>query len=260
MSEEDQLKAFSEVANVYTPRGTLTRAWFPENPANEPEDPYEEPPSFFRDVTHPATNGTYLRRHMLEKRAEIAQPWYAGIRAKQTMTSEMVMLSWPPGSGPIEPYSGYYKYDDSAGQGTFVYSCDKGISPQHTEFSDVSIRGLFPGPYPLNAIMENDPEHHGTKCMGKAVGKNVGVARRAQEVVATVFDHDKQIYETWLDALAKIHEDIRAKGRGTKSVVNVSISIHYKLIPKSCIDRFGKQALFFSTRTHRLANSLPTYF
>jgi subtilisin family serine protease len=141
----------------------------------------------------------------------------------------------------VKSHSGYYKYDDSAGKGTFVYQVDHGFSPQHNEFSEVKIRPLFPGPYPVNVVMENDDKkYHGTKCLGKAVGKNVGIARRAEEVVATVWDFNKQIYETWLDGLVKVHEDIRSKARGTRSVVSISISIHYKLMPKVTIDRFGK--------------------
>lgn len=248
-AQMDSIAAFAEVAEVYTPRGTLTQDLFPFNPANIPENPDEEPPSFFRNVTHFEPNGTYMRRHVLEKKAEIAQPWYADTHApNEPMTMEMVMLSWPPGNGPVLSSSGFYRYDDSAGRGTFVYSADRGISPQHNEFSEVKIRGLFPGPHPVSAIMENDDwNFHGTKCVAKAVGKNVGVARRAEEVVVAIWDYHKQIFETWIDALAKIHEDIRSKSRGTRSVVNISISIHYKLIPKVCIDRFGKS---FSRRLH----------
>ncbi|KAG7294022.1 hypothetical protein NEMBOFW57_004083 [Staphylotrichum longicolle] len=94
----------------------------------------------------------------------------------------------------------------------------------------LSFTPLFPGPFPVSSFMETDTNGHGTKCLSKAVGKTVGVARKAR-VVATVIDLRQSIYEHFLDALVLIHEDIYVKGRGTKSVVNFSISIVADRIP-----------------------------
>ncbi|KAL3488023.1 glycosyl hydrolase family 71-domain-containing protein [Aspergillus germanicus] len=115
----------------------------------------------------------------------------------------MALLSWPPGSGPV-PASGDYRYDSSAGEGTYVYDLDYGADPDHEEFSDVF------------GWMENDEKRHGTMCLSKAVGKTVGVARKAT-VIATVWDFEKGIYEHWLDGLAKVHADLLSGNRGTKT-------------------------------------------
>jgi hypothetical protein len=60
-AQVDRITAFAEVAETYTPRGVLTHELFPDNPANIPEDPGEEPPSFFKNVTNFNSNGTYMR-------------------------------------------------------------------------------------------------------------------------------------------------------------------------------------------------------
>ncbi|KAL4929521.1 glycosyl hydrolase family 71-domain-containing protein [Aspergillus undulatus] len=95
-------------------------------------------------------------------------------------------------------------FDSSAGEGTYVYDLDYGADPTHPEFSDVF------------EWMENDEKQHGTSCISKAVGKTVGIARKAT-VIATVWDFEKGIYEHWLDGLAKVHADLLAGARGSKS-------------------------------------------
>jgi hypothetical protein len=155
----------------------------------------------------------------------------------------MAILSWPPNTG-LAPEWGDYNYDSSAGEGTYVYSCDYGAAPSHTEFSEIlSFAPLFPGPFPVRDFMENDKHRHGTGCLSKAVGKTVGIARKAR-VVATVFDYNTRIYEHYLDALARIHQDIYVKGRGPKTVVNLSISIPAGDISDTFQDRMGKSTMW----------------
>lgn len=91
--------------------------------------------------------------------------------------------------------------------------------------------------------MENDEKRHGTSCISRAAGKKLGIARKAR-VVATVFDVTTFVFEHWLDALVKIHADIYIKGRGTKSVVNLSVSILESLIPDAFQDRMGMWSFF----------------
>jgi hypothetical protein len=87
--------------------------------------------------------------------------------------------------------------------------------------------------------MGNDEKQHGTLCLSKAVGKTVGIARKAS-VVSTVWNFETYIQEHWLDGLVKIHQDIYVKGRGAKSVVNLSIAIKEGNISPAYQDRMGK--------------------
>jgi hypothetical protein len=120
-----------------------------------------------------------------------------------------------------------------------VYDLDYGADPEHDEFSDVLFHlPIHPGPYPVSGWMENDEKRHGTACLSKAVGKTVGIARKAT-AVATVWDFNKGIYEHWLDGLAKVHADISAGGRGTKSVINLSISLPQHVLSDAFVDKMG---------------------
>ena len=124
-----------------------------------------------------------------------------------------------------------------------MYSVDYGATPSHQEFSEVLfLHPLNPGPYPVSGWMENDLKKHGTLCLSKAVGKTVGIARKAT-VVAVVRDYQKSIYEHWLDALAKVHADIADGRRGTRSVVNLSISIPQHLLSATYLDKMGASSL-----------------
>lgn len=220
--QADTLRNHALVRDVYIPKGKLTagNSGFQQNilsGGKESNDPL-------------VANSTLGERSVLSKRAEIVN---SGV------PDTMALFSWPPGTGVV-PDPGEYKFDSSAGEGTYVYSCDFGAAPSHPEFSEIeSFTPLFPGPLPITDWMENDNKRHGTKCLSKAVGKTVGIARKAR-VVATVFDFNTFILEHFLDGLALIHDDIYVKGRGTKSVVNLSISIPADWIPVAYQDRLGE--------------------
>lgn len=225
------------VKHVYVPMGPLVQSGLSILPRMQTEgnSPVESNPS--------DGNSTINERSALAKRAEIVVP---------NEPDTMVLLSWPPGTGPV-PEMGEYKFDSSAGEGTYVYSCDWGADPSHSEFSEIlSFTPLFPGPFPVSSFMETDTNGHGTKCLSKAVGKTVGVARKAR-VVATVIDLRQSIYEHFLDALALIHEDIYVKGRGTKSVVNFSISIVADRIPAAYQDTMGTLTPSDLARSQRIS-------
>ncbi|PKX88853.1 uncharacterized protein P174DRAFT_464602 [Aspergillus novofumigatus IBT 16806] len=116
----------------------------------------------------------------------------------------MVSLSWPPDIGPV-PVQGDYRFDSSAGEGTYVYHVDFGAQPSHPEFSN------------MFGWMENDPKWHGSLCLSKEVGKTVGIVCKAT-VVATAWDFQKSINEHWLDALAKVHANISTGARGPRKM------------------------------------------
>ena len=214
------------VRDAYVPRGMLTVSYY----GGLSNIPLTGGKGATESGRFDSNNITLEKRSVLSKRAENIDP---------NSPDVMVALSWPPNTGLV-PNEGDYKYDSSAGLGTYVYSCDYGATPSHPEFSDIlSFSPLFPGPFPVNNWKENDNKRHGTKCLSKAVGKTVGIARNAR-VVATVFDFDSYILEHYLDGLALIHEDIYVRSRGTKSVVNLSISIPADDISAAFQDRMGK--------------------
>ncbi|KAK4187709.1 glycosyl hydrolase [Podospora australis] len=140
----------------------------------------------------------------------------------------MVALSWPPGAGPVPPLGsrGAYNFDSSAGEGTFMYLVDYGVDASHDEFrGQKTVIPLYPGPYRASGWFDNDDKRHGTACLSKMFGKTYGVARKAT-VYATTWDFNQGIYEHYLDALALVHSNIVSNpGRGSKSVINLSIAI-----------------------------------
>jgi len=233
-AETDAIRNHPLVADAYVPRGDLTLSyWGPmPNPA------IEAGPSFAAaDQAWDHENGTWppiKERSTLAKRSEIVQA---------DVPNDMAIFSWPPGTGYVTE-RGDYRFDSSAGEGTYFYHGDYGIDPDHPEFSELlSITPLFLQPFAASGWMENDEKRHGTSCISRAAGKKLGIARKAR-VVATVFDATTFVFEHWLDALVKIHADIYIKGRGTKSVVNLSVSILESLIPDAFQDRMGMWSFF----------------
>ncbi|KAF7182915.1 hypothetical protein CNMCM7691_002659 [Aspergillus felis] len=225
------IRGHAQVADAYIPGGILTQAYW--NMARDPTSgggPFagDDDDDWFMETLN-GTKSELQERSILAKRSETVQ---------SNLPNVMALLSWPPGMGPV-PDVGDYRFDSSAGEGTYVYDLDYGATPSHPEFSDVLFHlPLLPGPYPVSGWMENDPKRHGTLCLSKAVGKTVGIARKAT-VVATVWDFEKSIYEHWLDGLAKVHADISSGARGAKSVVNPSISIPQSRVSAAFVDKMA---------------------
>lgn len=228
----DAMNSHPEVAAAYVPRGKLTE------PILGPWNPHD----FKKNITVGNTTAiTNFTRRNLHKRTEISEPYDT-----DTTRPEMILISWPPNNGPVALYSDGYRYEDVAGLGTFMYGCHYGITPSHNEFTHVEISFLYPGPNAVSTVQEDDPSTHGSKCMAKAVGKTQGIARKAK-ATQTVIEYNRSIMENFLDGLLKIHEDIRSKKRGTKSVVNISVSIHKGMIPLAYKQKMGKPLRPFYT-------------
>ncbi|KAL4885767.1 glycosyl hydrolase family 71-domain-containing protein [Aspergillus karnatakaensis] len=211
------IRGHAQVADAYIPRGQLTLGYWGalQIPTTEGGlSAWDDEEDSVLDILNSTKRELYERSNLV-KRSEIFQ---------SDQEDYMVSLSWPAGIGPV-PQRGDFRFDSSAGEGTYVYDLDYGATPSHPEFSDVLfLLPIHPGPNPVSSWMENDPNRHGTSCLSKAVGKTVGIARKAT-VIATVWDFQGSINEHWLDGLAKVHDDILRGRRGDKSVVNLSISI-----------------------------------
>lgn len=105
-----------------------------------------------------------------------------------------------------------YVFETEPGKGIWIYVIDDGVKLDHAEFSEI----------------QKDPEivvdntvsqpRHGTAVAGQAVGKNLGVASSANLVSVIIGTTEDQIQ----DGLAQVYDDIIAKGRQGKAVVNMS--------------------------------------
>ncbi len=221
-AETDAIRNHAQVADAYIPRGQLTLdVW-----GGIPNPNAEARQRRGRNGTEAGTG----RSTTHVKRAELVD---------SNASLGMVLLSWPPNTGGV-PVNGDYKYDSSAGEGTYVYSLDFGAEPNHPEFSEIpSFTPLFPQPFPVSDFRENDPKRHGTGCLSKAAGKTVGIARKAR-LTATIIDFSTSINEHWLDGLSKIHQDIYVKGRGTTAVVNLSLCLPAGHLSDAYLDKMGK--------------------
>lgn len=252
----DQMKTSGDVDDAYIPRGQLTKQWYPTFPDGTTEDTTHVKSSVTGEMT-PDFNSSHFERSLLSKRAQVEEPW-----EYQKTDTEMIILSWSPGFGRVPVDSGSYKYDSSAGQGTFVYSIDFGVTPSYAVFSDLPspMEFLFPGPLPVSGVMENDAKGHGSKCLAKAVGRFSGLARKAR-VTATVIDYSNFLTESWLDALVKVHEDIRSKGRGPKAVINMSISLPKEQLTDAYLRKMGKciRFMFFPSICSLVSTNVTLY-
>lgn len=215
------LRAVAGVADVYIPRGELTKGYYGRINIPSTGEGQGEGDHYDEDASNSTT-------HTLNKRGSAG---YSNL-----IREEMLQLSWPPDNAAMGmPATGQsFYYDDSAGTGTYLYSCDFGVDIEHAELTDLGaqIQPLYPGPFPASDYLSNDPKRHGTKCIAKMAGKNLGLAKKAT-VSATIIDFDTFYFESFLDGLVKIYDDIYVRARGKMAVVNLSISIRAEFIPAS---------------------------
>ncbi|GJC92598.1 alkaline serine protease Alp1 [Colletotrichum higginsianum] len=142
---------------------------------------------------------------------------------KQVPTTEntivdLRMLSTPP----RDPLAEYYGYDDTAGEGITIYIIDSGpFGFAHSELQppDASItRENINVMRHLYAI--NEDSYHGTCVASKAVGKTVGVAKRANLVTIRI-DYTLGEFDL-IGAWQAVLNDIKDKTLRGKAVVSAS--------------------------------------
>jgi hypothetical protein len=226
-AEADHLDSQSEqlgIKGIHIPHGQLT--W-----QATPQYPYFNPVTEARHSEggiNPLVNANITGLHEFESMSELKAHRRRAPSSDADTPKDVAAISW--GEGGLTPEQDpTYHYDNSMGKGTFLYSLDYGAMLDHVELSELDPTPIFTFPHPPTNPRVNDqppvsgPGYHGTSMMARMAGKTVGLARKAT-ITFTVINHEKYIYENFLDGLMKIHDDIRSKGRGKKAVVNMSVN------------------------------------
>ncbi|KAM0519543.1 hypothetical protein ACHAPE_003719 [Trichoderma viride] len=118
--------------------------------------------------------------------------------------------------------TGTYRYDKSAGNGTFAYVVDSGINVNHVDFEGRASYGY-------NAVDGEftDLQGHGTHCAGIIGSKSFGVAKQAQLIAVKAFRNHETLMSTIIDALQWSANDIRTKNRLGLAVISMSLGGAY---------------------------------
>lgn len=141
---------------------------------------------------------------------------------------DLRMLSTPPGNPFLDhhEYNEHYGYDDVAGQGITIYIIDTG--PFHFAHSELQppdssvTRRNFDVVRDPKAV--NEISSHGTCVASKAVGKTVGVAKRANLVTVRVDPTPGEFF--FVRAWQAVLNDIEDRDLQGKAVVSSSTFSH----------------------------------
>jgi oryzin len=117
-----------------------------------------------------------------------------------------------------KPHGFLYRYDKSAGEGTFAYVLDTGINSKHVDFEGRAYMGFSPP-----KTEPTDINGHGTHVAGIIGGKTFGVAKKTQLIGVKVFLDDEATTSTLMEGLEWAVNDITTKGRQGRSVINMSL-------------------------------------
>ncbi|KAF3923657.1 Oryzin [Orbilia brochopaga] len=112
-----------------------------------------------------------------------------------------------------------YRYDESAGEGMYVYVIDTGVFIAHEEFEGRAEHGFTAIP----GVDETDEGGHGTHVAGIAVGKTFGVAKKARVIGVKIFADNHSSTTVALEGFNWAIQDIVNKKRQNKAVINMSI-------------------------------------
>lgn len=116
-----------------------------------------------------------------------------------------------------------YVYDSTAGAGTFAYIVDTGLLTTHQQFGTRASYGY-------NAVggANVDSNGHGTHTAGTLGGATYGVAKAATIISVKVFTGSSSSTSIILDGYNWAVNDIKSKGRQSKSVLSLSLG---KILP-----------------------------
>ncbi|TQV93582.1 alkaline serine protease Alp1 [Cordyceps javanica] len=115
------------------------------------------------------------------------------------------------------PGADVFRYDDTAGKGTFAYVVDWGIDNSHPDFGGRVTQG-----YSLNGNFD-DLDPHGTMVAGALASKTYGVAKNAEIIdVRIAHKKDSLSQSSILNGFNWAIDDIIKRGRVGKAVINVS--------------------------------------
>lgn len=112
-----------------------------------------------------------------------------------------------------------YIYDTSAGEGTYSYVVDSGIRITHQEFGGRATNG-----YNAYGGAFTDENGHGTHVAGTIGSNTYGVAKKTNIIAVKVFGSGSTTSNSIiLDGLQWAINDIVAKGRQSRAVINMSL-------------------------------------
>ncbi|KAK6539991.1 hypothetical protein TWF694_008824 [Orbilia ellipsospora] len=139
-----------------------------------------------------------------------------------------------------------YWYSPSQGKGSVVYFIDTGININHPEFRFAKeqdrIRRIWSGPGAPTTNLHRDIDHslrfsHGSAVAGIVVGAMTGIAPQASMVMITALDRDGKCSEPlYLDALARLYDDIESKNKANRVIINLSMSAGYFISKNAAFD------------------------
>ncbi|KAF6806777.1 Alkaline protease 1-like protein 3 [Colletotrichum sojae] len=152
-----------------------------------------------------------------------SNPDVANIEPEQIYTLEAAVTqtgaTWGLGSiSSRTKGSTTYKYDESAGEGTYAYVVDSGINTNHNEFEGRATQG-----YNGAGGVFDDTFGHGTHVAGTIGGKTYGVAKKTNLIDVKVFIGKESSTSIILDGYQWAVQDIVAKGRQSRAVINMSL-------------------------------------
>ncbi|KAI0841241.1 oryzin precursor [Hypoxylon sp. FL0890] len=120
--------------------------------------------------------------------ADLAEIAYIEPDYKVSIASLKIQDAAPWGLARISsrtPYASEYKYDDSAGEGTYAYIIDTGIFIDHPDFDG---RASFGANFVEGNKIDTDENGHGTHVAGTTGSTTYGVAKKTNLVAVKVLN------------------------------------------------------------------------
>ncbi|KAI1775014.1 oryzin precursor [Hypoxylon cercidicola] len=119
-----------------------------------------------------------------------------------------------------KPGASEYRYDESAGEGTYAYIIDTGIFVEHPEFEG---RANFGANF-VEGSKDADENGHGTHVAGITGSKTYGVAKKANLVAVKVLNADGSgAISQVIAGLQWAVDDMNSNSRVGKAVGNISL-------------------------------------